>query len=202
MNQLDDDDYVGALRRAIDETTDSIQLYAWMRTRYAAFQALLAETRRPDWRRIAIGLAKVGVTDGNGNPPTAATARQTWWKVRQDVTARCKGPSPALEHTNNNSVDTQKQSSPTVPASPKPDVAPSANGFDPDDVDQETTEPEFRPAAPRTRPPTAEQQKPELRHAASKPDRGKHYDAALRQLTDRARARSLPMPQIPIAEDE
>jgi hypothetical protein len=45
MNQRDDDDYVGVLRRAIDEITDSIQLYAWMRTRYAAFQALLAETR-------------------------------------------------------------------------------------------------------------------------------------------------------------
>jgi hypothetical protein len=142
------------------------------------------------------------VTDGKGNPPTAATARQTWWKVRKDVTAQCKGPSPALDRTNNNSVDTQKQSSPTMPVSPKPRVAPSANGFDPDDVDQEATEPEFRLATPRARPPTADLPKLPPRRTSSKPDQGNDYDTALRQLTDRARARSLPMPQIPTAEDE
>ena len=79
---------------------------------------------------------------------------------------------------------------------------PSAEVFDPDDVDQETMAPEFTLAAPRTLPPTAEPPKPQPQHASSKPEQGNDYDTALRQLTDRARARSRPMPQIPTAEDE
>jgi hypothetical protein len=202
MNQDDDTDDVGPLRRAMEETRESTQLYPWLRTRYAAFQTLLAEARRPDWKQIAIALAKLGVTDAKGNPPSAAITRKTWWKVRQDVAAQRKGPSPAPSPTDSDSLDAQKRSSPSAHALPRRDVTPLAEGFDPDDVDQETLEPEFKVAAPRTRPPTAEQQKPEPRHAASKPDQGNDYDAALRQLTDRARARSLPTPQIPIAEDE
>jgi hypothetical protein len=167
MNQNDNPDDVGPLRRAMEEIRGSTQLYPWLRTRYTAFQTLLAEARRPDWKQIAIALAKLGVTDAR--VPSSAITRKTWWKVRQDVATQAQAPSPATSRAIREAGDDQKRPPPTTPAPSRHGLMPSAVAFDPDDVDQETTEPEFRPAAPRTRPPTAEQQKPEPRHATSKP---------------------------------
>jgi hypothetical protein len=203
MDPYDHKDVVGPLRRAMEEAGHSAQLYPWMWTRYAAFQALLAETRRPDWRRIAIGLAKVGVTDARGNSPTAATTRQTWWKVRRDVAVRSKPPSPAPHCANSETDRNQIQSPPKIRPSPGQDDTTSEQGFDPDDVEEETTaESEFRPATPRFGPPAAELSKPQGRGASSKLGRDRDYDVVLRQLADRGRARSLAMPRILTAEDE
>ena len=40
--------------------------------------------RRVEWRRLCAEFAKEGLTDGQGNPPNARTARMTWWRVRKE----------------------------------------------------------------------------------------------------------------------
>ena len=59
-------------------------LHMWMRANHRDFAALLAEVR-PNWQRLADAFVRMGLTDGNGRPPRAHTARQTWWRVRRSV---------------------------------------------------------------------------------------------------------------------
>lgn len=59
-------------------------LYRWMRRHHDALAAAFAETP-PAWEPIAAELAAVGLTDAGGNPPAAASARQTWYRVRRDL---------------------------------------------------------------------------------------------------------------------
>ena len=48
----------------------------------SSFAADVAEAGRPDWTRIAIILADMGLLDGRGCRPSNATTRLTWRKVR------------------------------------------------------------------------------------------------------------------------
>lgn len=59
-------------------------LYRWMRRHHDTLAAAFAETP-PAWGPLAAELAAVGLTDARGKPPTAASARQTWYRVRRDV---------------------------------------------------------------------------------------------------------------------
>ncbi|MBX9702204.1 MAG: hypothetical protein K2X74_22400 [Acetobacteraceae bacterium] len=61
-------------------------LYRWLRARHDAFAALLEETR-PEWRTLAEGFAKLGMTTPDGGAIAPATVRHTWWRVRRDVAA-------------------------------------------------------------------------------------------------------------------
>ncbi len=45
-----------------------------------------ADGRRLDWKRLCIAFGEQGLTDLEGNAPTAATARMTWWRVRKEHT--------------------------------------------------------------------------------------------------------------------
>ncbi|HUB16054.1 MAG TPA: hypothetical protein VMB34_29175 [Acetobacteraceae bacterium] len=68
-------------------------LYRWMRQHHAALAAAFAETP-PAWGPLAAELAAVGLTDADGKPPAAASARQTWYRVRRDL-ASARGEQPA-----------------------------------------------------------------------------------------------------------
>src|SRR4051812_30332987 len=57
-------------------------LRRWMEDNRESFAKTLAEAgSRPNWTAIARVLAEDGLKDADGNPPTAKTATQTWWKV-------------------------------------------------------------------------------------------------------------------------
>jgi hypothetical protein len=59
-------------------------LYRWMRRHHDTLVAAFAETP-PAWGPLAAELAAVGLTDADGKSPAAASARQTWYRVRRDV---------------------------------------------------------------------------------------------------------------------
>jgi hypothetical protein len=68
-------------------------LYRWMRRHHDTLATAFAETP-PSWGPLAAELAAVGLTDADGKPPAAASARQTWYRVRRDV-ARARGQPDA-----------------------------------------------------------------------------------------------------------
>lgn len=59
-------------------------LYRWMRRHHDTLTAAFAEIP-PAWGPLSTELAAVGLTDADGKPPTAQSARQTWYRVRRDV---------------------------------------------------------------------------------------------------------------------
>ena len=59
-------------------------LYRWMRRHHDDLAAVFANNP-PAWGPLAAELSGVGLTDGDGKPPNAASARQTWYRVRRDV---------------------------------------------------------------------------------------------------------------------
>ena len=61
-------------------------LYRWMRTNHAEF-ARAFEAERPSWEALCAEFAEAGLIDRTGKPPSTATARKTWERVRKDVAA-------------------------------------------------------------------------------------------------------------------
>jgi hypothetical protein len=57
-----------------------------MRTNYAEFTRAL-EAERPSWEALCAEFADAGLIDRTGKPPSTATARKTWERVRKDVAA-------------------------------------------------------------------------------------------------------------------
>lgn len=68
-------------------------LYRWMRRHHDDLAAAFAKNP-PAWGPLAEELSGVGLTDGDGKPPNAASTRQTWYRVRRDV-ARDRAQLPA-----------------------------------------------------------------------------------------------------------
>ncbi|MBW4089866.1 MAG: hypothetical protein HIU82_01975 [Proteobacteria bacterium] len=67
-------------------------LAQWMFRHHAEFTTLLLEAG-VDWARLAIGFARLGLTDADGKPPRAGTVKITWRRVqsaleREGVIAR------------------------------------------------------------------------------------------------------------------
>jgi len=141
MNDSGQEEDTDPLRLAMAKGANG-ELYRWMRVRYRSFLALLAESRRPSWKRIAAGFAGIGIRDGLGNPPTAETVRQTWWKVRRDIdTFEARSQLSALAScTQRHDVKPAPQTSDHMPLSKTP-------AFDPGDVVVDgAVRTEFRPA--------------------------------------------------------
>ena len=67
-------------------------LYRWMRRHHDTLAAAFAETT-PAWGPLATELAAVGLTDADGKPPSAISARQTWYRVRRER-ARARQQQP------------------------------------------------------------------------------------------------------------
>ena len=59
------------------------KLFEWLFAHHDEMVAASAG-RRVEWRRLCVGFAEDGLTDGAGNPPNARTARMTWWRVRKE----------------------------------------------------------------------------------------------------------------------
>jgi len=59
-------------------------IYRWMRRHHDTLVAAFAEIP-PAWGPLSAELAAVGLTDAESKPPTAQSARQTWYRVRRDV---------------------------------------------------------------------------------------------------------------------
>lgn len=72
-------------------------LFRWMFENREEFAAVIGSP--PDWSNLAVGFARTKLLDRNGKPPTAETARITWWKVRRyaaELNARGVAGSEAL----------------------------------------------------------------------------------------------------------
>ena len=61
-------------------------LYRWMRLRHDALLQAFTEAP-PNWAIFAQTVAGLGITDAERKPPSPEVARQTWYRVRRDVSA-------------------------------------------------------------------------------------------------------------------
>jgi hypothetical protein len=59
------------------------KLFEWLLAHHDEMVAASAG-RRVEWQRLCAEFAKDGLTDGEGNPANARTARMTWWRVRKE----------------------------------------------------------------------------------------------------------------------
>jgi hypothetical protein len=59
------------------------KLFEWLLTHHDEMVAA-SSRRRIEWRRLCADFANEGLTDGDGNPANARTARMTWWRVRKE----------------------------------------------------------------------------------------------------------------------
>ena len=59
------------------------KLFEWLLAHHDEMVAASAG-RRVEWRRLCAEFAKEGLTDLDGNPANARTARMTWWRVRKE----------------------------------------------------------------------------------------------------------------------
>jgi hypothetical protein len=174
-------------------------LFNWLMAHKDAFSTMLSQ-HPANWDAIANGLRALGLTDGKDSAPTAERVRKTWWLVRHKAAAQREGPSPAQSNTDGLSRTVPRSAS--LPAQLASMQRTSMSVFDPDAIDPDIeTEAEFRPARPRnwTQPAIATPPQESESHDG---DNNQKYAVALRRLTERARARALPMPPIPTAEDE
>lgn len=62
-------------------------LFLWMLRHHDRLMSL-PTGRRMNWRGLSRELAAEGLTDRDGNPPSAETARKTWQRVRRFVAER------------------------------------------------------------------------------------------------------------------
>ena len=73
-------------------------LYPWLRARHDTLAAAI-EADGASWPTIAASLAKVGLTDGTGKPPTPERARKCWHQVKKDVAAARENADPSASHS-------------------------------------------------------------------------------------------------------
>ena len=59
------------------------KLFEWLLAHYDEMVDASAR-RRIEWRRLCADFANKGLTDGDGKPANARTARMTWWRVRKE----------------------------------------------------------------------------------------------------------------------
>lgn len=89
----------------IADASQHSTMYQWMVRNRVSFAAEVAEAGRPDWTRIAVILADMGLLDGRGARPSNATARLTWRKVRLKALPALK-PSMAVSRETSKAPDT------------------------------------------------------------------------------------------------
>jgi hypothetical protein len=81
----DDNDITAALDAAalcFGEPRSAVA--AWLLKEPRAFQEELKKRwpKRVPWRRVALGLHKIGIGDRNGKPLTGSALRDAWYRVR------------------------------------------------------------------------------------------------------------------------
>lgn len=83
------------LANAVQAGAGYSPLFRWLRANHDAF-AELVDGARPSWAAIAAAFAEMGITQPDGTPINAATARHTWWRCRKDVATRRAKRRPSL----------------------------------------------------------------------------------------------------------
>jgi hypothetical protein len=168
-------------------------LYHFMRQHHDELTTLFAEMP-PAWEPLAERFGAMGLTDRRGKPPTANTARMTWWRVRTDV----KNARARQVAVNPDEIDRGVRAIPAPPAALAPPAverdSPAERAMD------EALEPEFQIA----RLPTL------IAHPPSTPgpvrplpaQQGRDPDVEIARLLARPKLGSIPMPAVPDPEDE
>ena len=64
----------------------------WLQQNRATLEAAFAQTA-PAWNVLASYLGECGITDGDGKPPTARTAREAWGRVKAMAMVSARPPS-------------------------------------------------------------------------------------------------------------
>lgn len=64
-------------------------LYLWLRDNYSTLKPEFA-LNGPQWRRLVIGLAEIGLLGPDGNVFKVRTAQQTWYRVDNDMAKRAR----------------------------------------------------------------------------------------------------------------
>ena len=159
-------------------------LYHFMRQNHDELSAIFEEAS-PAWGPLAERFGSIGLTDRGGKPPTANTARMTWWRVRGDV----KRARERRDNLQPAGVVAGIRIARSTPA----DDAAEGNAELP-------AEPEFRLATPIT-PIVPFASTPATARPAPVEQR-RDPDAAIAELLARPRAGAIPMPDVPEPEDE
>jgi hypothetical protein len=73
----------GSIIDRVETPYQRSKLFEWLLAHHDEMVAASAG-RRVEWRRLCAEFAKEGLTDGEGNPANARTARMTWWRVRKE----------------------------------------------------------------------------------------------------------------------
>jgi hypothetical protein len=102
MGRSDDDGILSRIDEAlVGRRSMQSPLYRWMMENHDAFfirvAAAKAEGKRLDWKDLARRFAEGGLTDGTGKAPTAANAKNTWWRVQHARRAQRMSSRPAGE---------------------------------------------------------------------------------------------------------
>jgi hypothetical protein len=117
--------------RDLTEGPDHSPLFWWM-VKHADEMTRQRGTKRMDWSRHCVRFAKLGITDARGHQPTVATARKTWWRVRQYLATRpaasrekVRTPSPPSRQRTDWQPPLARAAQPSTPrTSPPPAIYP------------------------------------------------------------------------------
>ena len=189
----------GSRDKRVDQVRDALfsartrtvrsTLYHFMRQNHDELSTVFEEAP-PAWGPLAERFGTMGLTDRGGKPPSANTARMTWYRARLDVKqARSRqGASTASE-----SALAARSVNGRSPVASRPVVHMATD----DPADDRAPEPEFRMARPHGSVPslttTPKQPTPVQR---------RDPDAAIAELLRRPRAGSIPMPDVPEPEED
>jgi hypothetical protein len=72
-----------AILQKAEEPYARSALFQWLLENHDSFKAAAAP-RRLEWTVLCVEFAKEGLTDMKGQPPSPATARKTWQRVRKE----------------------------------------------------------------------------------------------------------------------
>jgi len=189
----------GSRDKRVDQVRDALfsartrtvrsTLYHFMRQNHDELSTVFEEAP-PAWGPLAERFDTMGLTDRGGKPPSANTARMTWYRARLDVRqARSRqGSSTASEST----LAARSINGRSAVAS-----RPAVHMATDDPAGDRAPEPEFRMARPHGSVPS-------LTTTPKQPTsvQRRDPDAAIAELLRRPRAGSIPMPDVPEPEED
>jgi hypothetical protein len=73
----------GSIIDRVESPYQRSKLFEWLVAHYDEMVARSAR-RRIEWQLLCADFANKGLTDGDGKPANARTARMTWWRVRKE----------------------------------------------------------------------------------------------------------------------
>src|ERR1700674_4529651 len=88
-------DEVMAAAEGLPRKAGRSAVYRWMMLNRDEFARQLGVRRdgkaRPDWNALALSLGRFGLLNRDGELPTAANVRLTWWRVRRNAGLLAQG---------------------------------------------------------------------------------------------------------------